>query len=173
MTAYLPLSLGVVTSLKLFIDSLICSMLRQSATSIPADRFISKSITKATSPSCSHFLLSMTSNASLSYDFLCFSSTNAYTRGAVTIPLKNNQILWNYLFDIIISWFTKLFWILSIVKNVVMHLESNTEMGSKIKKLFLSFNVEPIYYPETSTPQGDHRSCFIICLSYIGVEIVV
>lgn len=41
-------------------------MLRLSATSIPADLFMSKSMTNATSPSCSHLRLSITSNASLS-----------------------------------------------------------------------------------------------------------
>ena len=58
----------------------------------------------------------------------------------------------SYLFDIVVGWFTQLFWILSIVKDVVMDLEGNTEMGSKIKKLFLSFNIETIYNSESSTP---------------------
>ena len=58
----------------------------------------------------------------------------------------------SYLFDIVVGWFTQLFWILSIVKDVVVDLEGNTEMGSKIKKLFLSFNIEAIYNSESSTP---------------------
>ena len=58
----------------------------------------------------------------------------------------------NYLFDIVVSWFTQLFWILSIIKDVVMDLEGNTEMRSKIKKLFLRFNIEAINNSESPTP---------------------
>jgi len=58
----------------------------------------------------------------------------------------------NYLFDIVVSRFTQLFWILSIIKDVVMDLEGNTEMRSKIKKLFLRFNIEAINNSESSTP---------------------
>ena len=65
------------------------------------------------------------------------------------LSMINEEI---YLFDIVVGGFTQLFWILSIVKDVVMDLEGNTEMGSKIKKLFLSFNIEAIYNSESSTP---------------------
>lgn len=79
----------------------------------------------------------------------------------------------NYLFDIVVGRFTQLLRILSIIKDVVMDLESYAKMGSKIKKLFLGFNIEAINYTETSAAQGYHRSCFIIGFGYIRVEIVV
>lgn len=55
----------------------------------------------------------------------------------------------NSFFDIVVGWLSELLWVLSVVENIIVDLESDAKVSPEVKKPSLSFDIKLINDPKT------------------------
>lgn len=74
-------------------------------------------------------------------------------------------------FDVIEGWFTKNWWVLSKIKNIIVNLESYSEVWSEVKEALLVLNIQVKDESESTAAKWDHTSCLVVGLRGIWVEV--
>ncbi len=79
----------------------------------------------------------------------------------------------NAFLQIIESRFPQLHRVLSEIQDIIVHLESDAEVGSEVEEGALGLQVEGVDYCEASAPERDHGCCFVVCLAYVTHKVII